>query len=182
MQDWQSQLAGIQAGDIDPAERDKIADKIGDEMQLKVRRDAKDRAAQMTDAERSEFLEDLTEDEQDLLRAYPHAVVAGWDSPELYHLRLAKRFYHLYQAEKTVTDRSRWLLLMSACYLQLAGRYASDYDRYERAAEINTVLGPIWSSRIADIEDENDIFPMIQETNESVSVFAELDDMGGFDR
>ncbi|WP_409336164.1 hypothetical protein [Eubacterium sp. F2] len=176
LQDWQSQLSGIQAGDLDESDFDREGEKI----QQEVRSRAKQRAAAMSEEEKREFLDSLTDAEQDMLAASPHAVISGWQNDELYHLRLSERYYTLYQQEKQESDRSRWLLMMSACYLQLAGQYASDYDRFQRAFEVNTRLGPFWSSQIADLDDEADIFPMIQETNEIVSTYAEL--MDGPDR
>ncbi|MGN1383469.1 MAG: hypothetical protein ACI4W2_11715 [Eubacterium sp.] len=172
MQDWQNQLSGIQAGDLDESDFDRE----GEMIQQEVRARAKKKAAAMTEEEKREFLDGLTDAEQDMLAASPHAVVSGWQNEELYHLRLSERYYTLYQKEKQESDRSRWLLMLSACYLQLAGQYASDYDRFQRAFEVNTKLGPFWSSQIADLDDEADIFPMIQETNEIVSTYAELMD------
>ncbi|MFC2662420.1 MAG: hypothetical protein ACFNYI_04640, partial [Eubacterium sp.] len=170
VQDWQSQLSGIQAGDLDESDFDREGDKARQE----VRARAKQKAASMSEAEKREFLDDLSDSEQDMLAASPHAIVSGWQNEELYHLRLSERYYTLYQQEKKESDRSRWLLLMSACCLQLAGQYASDYDRFQRAFEVNMKLGPFWSSQIADLDEESDIFPMIRETNEIVSTYAEL--------
>jgi hypothetical protein len=172
VQDWQSQLSGIQAGDLDESDFDREGDRIQQEVRIR----AKQRAAAMSEEEKREFLDSLTDAEQDMLAASPHSVVSGWQNEELYHLRLSERYYTLYQQEKQESDRSRWLLMMSACYLQLAGQYASDYDRFQRAFEVNTKLGPFWSSQIADLDEESDIFPMIQETNEIVSTYAELMD------
>ena len=170
VQDWQSQLSGIQAGDLDPSDFDRE----GEEMLRLLRASMKNKAEKMDEAAREEFLDGLTESEKDMLEAAPHAVISGWETPELYHLHLSERYYQLYQQEKQENDRSRWLLLMSACYLQLAGQYASDYDRFHRAFEVNSKLGPFWSSQIADIEEESEIFPMIRETNEIVSLYGEL--------
>ena len=77
VQDWQSQLSGIQAGDLDPSDFDRE----GEEMLRLLRASMKNKAEKMDEAAREEFLDGLTESEKDMLEAAPHAVIFRMGDP-----------------------------------------------------------------------------------------------------
>lgn len=171
MENFQQQLDGIQAGDTEESDLDPD----GDEMRREASQRTKSMVQGMTAEEKQNFLDDFTEEELERLQFSNHQVVAAWPNEQVYAMHTASRYYDLYKREKKDHDRARWLLLMSACYMQLAGRYVSDFERFERAREVEMKLGPFWTGEIAELESEADIYPMMDYVNRMIGIYEAIE-------